>query len=158
MSLTSALRRLSHFITFVFGEGDWKLHLHEQAVVDAVLGQLPTATRTLVLAQLEQDFFVERSSNRISILRFYEPDRRLILAEPGFEDRLVKVQMEIDGRKQNAHVTFYKGYIFAVEFKKPRRFYAGKHIAICGVSPGKPGDSFTRSIDRLEHGRPEQDE
>jgi hypothetical protein len=158
MSLKSALRRVSHFITFAFGEGDWKLHLHEQAVVDAVLAQLPTAIRTLVLAQIEQAFFIERSSNRISILRFYEPGGRLALADPGFQDRLVKVQMEIDGRKQNAHVTFYKGYIFAVEFKKPRRFYAGKHIVICGVSQGKPGDSYTRSIDRLEHGRPEEDE
>jgi hypothetical protein len=116
------LRRVSHFITFVFGEGDWKLHPRRIA----------------------------------SVLRFYEPDSRFALAQPEFLDRLAKVQMEIDGHRQNAHVTFYKGYIFAVEFKKTRRFYAGKHIVIGGVSPGKPGDSYTRSIDRLEHGRDDE--
>jgi hypothetical protein len=123
--------------------------------VDAVIRDLPIEMGRLVLAQLGRSYFVERSSNCISVLRFYERDIRLAIAEAGFQDLLMKVQVEIDGRGQIAHVTFYKGYILTVEFKRPRQFYAGKHITICGVSQGKPKDSYTRSVDRLEHGRGE---
>jgi hypothetical protein len=152
MSLKSALRRVSHFVTFVFGEGGWNLHDHEQTVVDAAIGALSTEMGKLVRAQLEQAFFVERSSNRISVLRFYEPDDGPAILDAAFQDRLMKVQIEIDGRKQVSHVTFYQGYIFTVEFKKPRQFYLGKRITVCDVSQGKPRESYTRSIDRLEHG------
>lgn len=158
MSFQSPFRRFLHLLSFVSGEGGWRLYPHEQAVVDAASGDLPTEFREQVSAQLEQPFFVERSSKQVSVLRFYKPDSRLAIADAAFNDRLVKVRIEIDGRKQEAHVTFYKGYIFSVEFKKPRKFYVGKQITICDMSQGKPDESYTRALDRLEHGRSEYDE
>jgi hypothetical protein len=59
------------------------------------------------------------AAGRIDILRFYRVDESLKIREEDFSDKLFKVRMTVDGRSQTAHVTFYKGHIFSVEFKNP---------------------------------------
>jgi hypothetical protein len=158
MTLQGALRRAWDFVYLISGSGSWRLRPHEQLVVDAAIEDLPADIRKTVRAQLEQAFFVERTSDRIYVLRFYETRDELRIADPAFERRLVKIQLEFDGRTQNAHVTFHRGYLFSIEFEKPAKFYRRKKITVCGVRPGEPGESYTKAIDRLEHGRSEEDE
>jgi len=102
---------------------------------------------------MAQKYFIERTNKRINVFRFYTPNDALKVQEPEFSDMLVNVQIAVDGKKQTAHVTFYKGYLFSIELKKPGKEYAGKKITAQNVTTGNPGQSYTRAIDRREHGR-----
>ena len=149
-------RRLNHFLTFVCGEGSWSIKAHEKLVLDAALGELDGNARALLIWQLEQSFFVERASGgRINIIRFYDPAAGLRVPGDDFANLLAKVKVKVDGRQQTAHVTFYKGLLFSIEFKKPGKFYAGKDLVADDVLIGKPSQSYTQGIDRLEHGSAE---
>lgn len=125
--------RSRHLLHVLFGAGGWRLRPREQVIVDAVLDSLAPHLRELVRTQLKQNFFVDRSSERVFVLWFYERNNTLRILDREFEDRLLKVKIEVDGRTQNTHVTFYKGYIFSIEFKKPAKFYAGKKVTVRGV-------------------------
>ena len=61
--------------------------------------------------------------------------------------------MFVDGRTQQAHVTFYRGRIHCLEFKKPLKFYEGKDVSFGAVTEGNPKQSYTGAIDRYEHGK-----
>lgn len=151
--LKELARRLNHFLSYVFGEGSWSIKAHEKSVLNAALGELDEDARELAGRQLARSFFVERTSGgRINIIRFYDPVAELRLPSDDFSDLLVKVKVKVDGRQQTAHVTFYKGLLFSVEFRKPGKFYAGKELETVDVSIGKPSQSYTHGIDRLEHG------
>lgn len=92
----------------------------------------------MVQRQLAQSFFVERMSRgRINVLRYYENDPSLAIGDPQFADYLFKVRLELDGAGQTAHVTFYKGWLFSVEFKKPGRFFARKEISGSSQGPAE---------------------
>jgi len=118
---------------------------------------LDERARKLVGQQLAQRYFIERSNNRINRFSFYDPNDDLRVPDEAFSDLLIKVKFRVDGRRQTAHVTFYKGNLFSIEFKKPGKFYLGKNLEIGDVEIGKPSQSFTRAIDRLEHGKNEYD-
>ncbi len=151
--LGTLLRRLSHCVHFVCGDGTWRLRPHERQVIASVIDSLPVDKRAMVQRQLAQSFFVERmSQGRINVLRYYENDPSLAIGDPQFADCLFKVRLELDGAGQTAHVTFYKGWLFSVEFKKPGRFFARKQMSIREVARGRPRDSYTRVIDRSAHG------
>jgi hypothetical protein len=141
----------------VSGDGSWQLLAHEKALVDAVIGTLPTNVQLLVRMQLEQDFFVERTNRRVGVIRPYNADEALRIPDPPFADCLVNVRVSVDGKPQTEHVTFYKGYIFSIELRKPSKFYEGKNIAIVDVKLGKPSQTYTTAIDRVEHGKNEDD-
>jgi hypothetical protein len=145
-------RRLLHLVHYVSGGGTWSLREHENQIIEAVVCALPPDKSMAVRRQLEQGFFVERSGGRINILRYYENDPSLAIDSVQFKDCLFNVTIEVDGEDQTAHVSFYKGWLFSVEFKKPRKYYAGKQFVIRLVAEGRPQESFTRSIDRLVHG------
>lgn len=118
-----------------------------------IIDSLPVDKREMVQRQLAQSFFVERmSQGRINVLRYYEGDSNLAISDADFADCLFKVRLELDGAGQTAHVTFCKGWLFSVEFKKPGRFFAREQISIREVARGRPRDSYTRVIDRSEHG------
>lgn len=154
------LRRLSQCVYFVWdcahfvcGDGTWSLRPHESQVVAAVIDSIAADKREVVRQQLSQRFFVERlPQGRINVLRYYENDPGLAIGDPQFADCLFKVGLEIDGTTQTAHVTFHRGWLFSVEFKKPGRFFAGKRILIRQVAAGSPRASYTRAIDRAAHG------
>jgi hypothetical protein len=119
----------------------------------AAVNSLAAIEQGLVRAQLGQSFFVERmSAGRINILRFYNPDSSHRIADSAFSDRLFNVRIVTGDTIQVAHVTFYKGYIFSIEFKKPSSFFAGMRIEVADVRPGDARQTYTRGIDRLEHG------
>lgn len=154
MRLSELFYRSWDLLHFVSGEGSWSLHPHEQVVIDAAVNSLATDEQDLARKQLDQDFFVDRTSNgRINVLRFYDGDKRRRIEDPAFDDRLLCVRIAVVGARQTAHVTFYKGIIFSVEFKKPGKFYAGKRVKVVDVGLGSPHQTYTRGIDRLEHGR-----
>ena len=151
--LGTLLRRLSHLIHFLCGDGTWRLHPHERQVIAAVVESLRVDEAEAVRRQLGESFFVERMpEGRINVFRYYEVDQNLGIGDARFADCLFKLHIEIDGKSQTAHVTFYKGWIFSVEFKKPGKFYSGKQILIRGVAEGPPRESYTRVIDRGAHG------
>lgn len=156
MELRNVFRRSLDFLDFLAGAGSWRLRDLEKFVIDAVMAELPASIASLVRRQLEQPFFVDRAAaGRIDILRFYRIDERLRIREEDFSDKLFKVRISVDGGSQTAHLTFYKGHIFSVEFKNPSRFYDGKKIEILSVAGGVPANSYTREIDEAEHGPPD---
>lgn len=76
-----------------------------------------------------------------------------LIDDPAFGGRLFKVDFIVDGQKRKAQVGFYKGRIHGVEIKKPRSFFKDKSYRVGAVADGKPTDSFTRAIDRVDHGK-----
>ena len=151
--MSSAFLRAWDFLAFLSGDGSWRLRTLEKLVIDAVTAELPDSIAILVRRQLEQPFFIERiPAGRINVFRFYHVNESLRIREEDFSDKLFKVRITVDGVSQTAHVTFYKGHIFSVEFKNPSRFYVGKKIELRSVAAGAPKHSYTREIDEAEHG------
>ena len=151
-----AFRRFLHFLHYLSGDGSWQLRGLERLVIEAVINELSPSIANLVRRQLEQAFFIERiPAGRINVLRFYRVDDSVRIREADFSDKLFKVQLIVEGRSETAHVTFYEGHIFSVEFKNPSRFYVGKKVEIRSVAGGVPENSYTREIDEAEHGPPD---
>lgn len=83
---------------------------------------------------------------------FYFREKVPLIDDPGYSDKLFKVELFIEGKKHTAHVTFYKGRIFSVELKIPRKLYKDKEYRVGAVTEGRPKDTFTAVIDRAAHG------
>lgn len=148
------VRQLLHFITYLSGEGSWRLREHEKIILNAVISKLSENHRKLVEQQLKEKFFIERiPDGRINVFRFYRPKPDLKIEDAEFDDLLFKVHIIINGKKQISHVVFYRGYLFSIEMKKPGKFYKGEDLAIEKVLKGKSSQSYTEAIDRLEHGK-----
>jgi hypothetical protein len=151
-----AIRSFWHFVGHHTGTGSWVLRpLHKQ-LLDALLSALEDNVKILVERQLTQPFYMQFwHKGRISPFFFYDFNlpAKLRISNPEFADRLYKVEMFVDGRKQQAHVTFYRGRIHCLEFKKPFKFYEGKDIRFGAVTVGKPKQSMATAIDRQEHGK-----
>lgn len=151
-AIDHATRRAWDALHFLCGDGTWHLIDVECQVVRAAFQCLSDDERALVEAQLAQSYFVERmSGGRINVLRFYAPDQALTIPGPKFAELLVVVSLEVDGKKQKAHMTFYRGYVFSVEFAEEGRKYSRRHVRVLGVRLGRPEQSFTVAIDRQEH-------
>lgn len=149
-------RSFWRWIGSLTGSGDWKLRPIQQQLLDAFLPSLEPELRDLVEQQLKQPFYMQFwNDGRISPFFFknFNLPRELRIPHPEFADRLYKVALFVDGRKQQAHVTFYKGRIHCLEFRKPFKFYEGKDIRFGEVTVGKPKQSYTGALDRLEHGK-----
>lgn len=148
------LKSLSDAIKFIFREGSWTLLPHEQRVLDAALESLESETQEAVRKQLSVPCFIERMNNgRVNVFRFYRPVDSLCLRDGAYDDLLVRVSISVNGRPMMAHATFYRGLIFSVEFKKPRSFFVDREVSVISVTRGSPSNSFTRVIDRAEHGK-----
>lgn len=150
--MRSILRHAGHWLHFFFDSGSWRLRPLESLVVDAVIGQIPASHADRLRKQLQQPYFVERTNSRINVIRLDRPEEHLKIPGLDFTDKLYKVSLAVDGANEIAHVTFYKGFIFSVEFKKPRHFYANKRVEVRSVAVGSPKQTYTREIDQAEHG------
>lgn len=105
-------------------------------------------------AQLEQRYFFSwMSDGRINVFFFYDEDGLPTIRDPAFEDRLYKVELFVDGRKQWANVSFFEGRVHCVELKKPRKHFKGKRYTVGAVKESEPSESFTGVIDRAIHGK-----
>ena len=141
-------------LTYLSGEGDWKLRPLHQAVIDRLLTYLDAATSSKIRSQLDQNYFMQfMPDGRINTFFFNNLPDHLLITDPTFQHCLFKVEIIADGRKQHGQVIFYGGRIFSVEFKKPHKFFADKDIKIGAVISGKSKDTFTAVLDRAEHGR-----
>lgn len=139
-------------LTYLSGGGNWKLRPYESQIMDAVVNTLAKNIRPLVEAQLKQRFFIDRiATGRINVFRYYSADDALKITDTEYNDLLIKVEMCVDEIKQNAHVTFYEGYLYSIEFTRSSNLYVGKEIKIGGVKHGKPNQIFKRTINSLEH-------
>ncbi|MEL6370286.1 MAG: hypothetical protein AAFR03_06170 [Pseudomonadota bacterium] len=151
MVLFKSINRLLHYIC---GDGSWRLLGHEEAMVNACIESLPDSAAQSVKRQLKSGFFVERiPDGRVNRIFPRRKDRAMAIELPGFEDCLYKVRFETDGEKMTGHVTFYDGFIYSVEFKKPKKYFKNKAINILRVSKGRSKDSVAEILDRAEHGR-----
>jgi hypothetical protein len=139
-----------------WGEGSWALRPLEREIINRAITLMPEDQRDKAQAQLGLRLFVERSNRMINVIRAYRPDPALRLSAE-WHGTLIKVLMTVNGAKQMANVTTYEGYLFTVEFRKPATFYKGKTIELGEAKLGNPGQSYTRLIDRAEHGRPENE-
>ena len=121
-------------------------------VLKAVLAVLDRESSELITKQLEEPLFIERNHRgRINILRFYRVDEMLRIADPKFRDLLVRVKLSQKGVVEWAHVTFYKGRLFSIEFKNSGHFYEDSEIEIETVEVGNAGASYAHEIDKAEH-------
>jgi len=147
------LKTGAHLLHYISGEGSWALRPEEFTLLDAVIETLPIDVRKIAREQLRQQFFVERTSpgKRIRVIRFYSFPGELRITDPSFDDQLFNARIDVGGVRQTAHVTFYQGFIFSIEFKRAADIYKGKALIVLEVSQGDNSQSFARSIDRLEH-------
>lgn len=128
---------------------------HERTVFEAVIDFLPEHAQALLRFQLKETTFVQRSHKQICRPRFYtrlySRDRRAI-DDPEYSEKLIVVQVDVEGAKQAAHVEFFRGRVDSIQFKQPGAYYAGKKIKVMGVRAGKVSLSHAAAIDRREHG------
>jgi len=148
--LAVMLNRVLHYLS---GGGSWHLLAHEKKILDACLSFVPEDVQTHVRNQMASGFFLERMTDgRINVIRLHEKPKEVAIKDAEFEDALYKVRVEVDGEKLTVNVTFYKGFIFSIETKKPTKFFRGKDILIHNVAKGKSKETYTAVIDRSEHG------
>lgn len=145
------LSKINDVLLFLFREGGRSLISIEKSVILSAAEWLGPKVLEKVKQQLEEKFFIERTNNRVSVFRFVNRHERCALELPDFADRLVKVRLDVDGKPEVAQVTFYKGFIFSVEFKGPHKQYGKRDVRVIEVFEGKPSDSYTIEIDRSEH-------
>jgi hypothetical protein len=155
-AVKALIRFLWDLLYFLTGEGSWRLRPHERAVIEAVIDILPEPSQGLLRAQLNETTFVQRSHQQICRPRFYTTpylrDRRTV--EGGeYSEKVVDVQVEVDGVSEVAQVEFLGGRVDSIQFKRPAVYYAGKRLRMIGTRPGKPSRSHAAAIDRCEHGR-----
>lgn len=151
-----AFRSFSHLTEHFTGTGDWKVRPIQQQLLDAYLSALEPGIRVLLEQQLAQPFFMQFwHKGRISPFFFenFRLPKEIRLPIEEFEDRLDKIEMFVDGRKQNAHIVFVSGRIHRIEFKKPFKFYEGKAIRFGKVTLGNSKQSVAVMIDRQAHGK-----
>jgi hypothetical protein len=130
------------FISFISGEGSWKLFPHEELVLNAVKEFLPNNILESVNAQLNKNYFIQRMhSGRINTLFIYDSDDCERIVDDDYSNMLFKVVLMVNKRKQIAHVIFNNGLVHSIEFKKPKKFYAGSDIVISNIMLGKPSQA-----------------
>lgn len=156
--LRKAVTALGDLAYSVSGTGSRSTKPYEQELIDSVLGTLDAAASDKVRAQLQTPFFVDRTNKRIHTIWFDAQLDELRLEDAEFADCLFKVFMNVNGRRQTGRVTFYKGYIFSVETPKPEKFYRDVKVEVVKVERGKLSESLTGAIDRLEHGRSDDEQ
>jgi len=150
-TIKAILYRCWDFSLFITGEGSWSLTPLEKLILNAVKSVLTKDALKLLNAQLSQKYFVQRINDcRINSIFFYDKNENYKI--PG-DDLLFRVEIEINKRKQDVHVTFFDGYITNIEFKKGKKFYHGEKVKVCDVTIGNSDKSHALAIDRLEHGR-----
>lgn len=152
------MRDVQRFLKSATGEGGWSLHPHEAKMLASVLDAIPPSASKSAHNQLQTRFFVDRTNERINTLHFDHRGEKNTIVEDGFNDALFRLTIRICDRRQIARVTFYKGYIFSIETPKRGKFYQDKTFEVLQVERANPKASLTYSIDRLEHGNPEQSE
>jgi len=150
--IRNLLRRCLHLLTYLSGEGSWELRTYESKIIDAVIESLDEDIKPIALSQLGGNYFIERiPKGRINVFRFYSKESISKISDSKFSDLLINITINVDGKKEVAHVTFYKGYFFSIEFKNPGKFYIDKKIETLDVKIGKDNQSYTVDIDRIEH-------
>lgn len=117
------------------GDGNWTLNSIESLVMNAAVRSLPEHIQSLIGAQLQHGYILDRTSNgRVCVFRFFSLDRRLKIDDQRFTDMTVVVTLEVDGKEQNAHIRFREGYAFCLEFSNATNFYRGRSICVNHVS------------------------
>lgn len=152
-AIFSFLWDLLYFLT---GEGSWVLRPHERIVIEAAIASLPDHIQMLLRSQLKQIMFIQRSHRQISRPRFYSTfyiRNQKTIEDDEFFQKLINIQIDVDGERQNAQVEFFQGRIDSIQFKQPAKLYVGKAVKVMGVKPGKRSLSHAAAIDRCEHGR-----
>ncbi|MBK8631690.1 MAG: hypothetical protein IPN84_16315 [Sphingomonadales bacterium] len=140
------------------GDGSRKIRPIHQDLLNKFLPTLEDEIQLVVVNQLEQPFYMQFNDGMVSIFYFddFNLSPSLRISHPEFRDRLYKIEMFVDGRKEWAHITFYKGRIFSIEFKNNFKFYKNKDVIFGAVVLGKSKQSYAGAIDRLEHGKNSQ--
>lgn len=155
MPVNAVIRFLWDTLYFLTGEGSWKLHPHERMVLKAAIDFLPERAQALLRAQLNETVFVQRSHRQISRPRFYIRHYRLdrrAMEDPEYSEKIIDVQLDVEGMHEVAQVEFFQGRVDTIQFKRPAAYYAGKKLKVTSTRLGKLTRSHARAIDRCEHG------
>jgi hypothetical protein len=150
----SYLDNIKRYLTY--GDGDCKITPLQQNLLDALLSNLSPHIRGQILLQLSQPFKISfYNDGKINPIYFKKStlNADLIIQNPDYDDCLYNVEMFVDGQKQYASITFYKGRLFSFEFKKSSKFYKNKEIRFGAVKRGNSKQSMAVAIDRQEHGK-----
>ena len=138
-------------------DGSWKLRYPTDIIIRHFLARVDHAHAEKISAQLRQPFIQHWwHKGRINPIFHYILDPETLLEDAAYSEDLYRVEMLVDGKKQWANINFVTGRLYSVELPKPFKFYEGKAIALGDIKRGKPSQSITRAIDRLEHGRDDE--
>lgn len=141
---------------FLTGEGSWVLRPHERIVLEAAVASLPNDKQIILRTQLGQKMFVQRSHGQICRPRFYSAfyvRNKKTTEDDDLSNKVINIQISVDGENQNAQVEFFQGRIDSIQFKRPSKFYIGKEVKVIGVKLGNTSLTHAAAIDRCEHGR-----
>jgi hypothetical protein len=143
---------LNRTLLFLSREGGWSLLRYEETLILVAASFLGAALEAKVKGQLRQSYFVERTSDRVSVIRFLQNEVSYRICDGTFSDYLVNLHINVDGTREVSKVTFYKGLVFSVEMKLPRRHYSKSEITVIRCSHGSATEAYTKDIDIDEHG------
>lgn len=139
---------------FLERAGRWSLDPIHQDVLEAVLNTFPEVIAQEVRRQLEYRYFLSwMSEGRVNVLFFYNENEIPLISVGEYCNRLYKVDIIVEGIWQKVNIVFTRGRIHRIEFMKPSSYFKGKNYCVGAVSIGKSSNSFTRIIDRGEHGK-----
>lgn len=144
----------SHLLKHASKEGDWAFSPIELLIIHQVIDSLDERDRSPALLQLEQAFFKSAwNKGRINVVFPYFLENFPYLDKKRFADRLFSVRLRSEGgRNSRSNVTFFDGRLFSIEFSITSAERNNANWTIESVTEGRPRQSFTRSIDRSEHG------
>ncbi|MGQ0443294.1 MAG: hypothetical protein ACT4OH_07625 [Methylophilaceae bacterium] len=146
--MKTVLTFLWDLVYFLSGEGTWGLKAHEALVLEAAISTFPEHLQRQLRSQLGERIFVIRANRHVSHLRISAPS----IEGQELQHSLLIVNLGIEGKREAAHVEFYRGRINTVQFRHRAKVYAGKAIQVLDVKPGNPNLSHAAALDRLEHG------
>ena len=124
-------------------------------MLEAAIAILSDDMQTQLFTQVSQKLFVQRSHRLISYPRFYSSAKtnQKLNESSELSHKLLIVELDVAGKKERAHVEFYRGLVDSIQFKHPGKFYKGKVLKVLSVKAGNPKVSHGAAIDRSEHGR-----
>jgi hypothetical protein len=151
-----AKERISFSSFSLFHQGSWKYIYPTDIMIKALEQEITPSDYQIIRMQLEfKPFQIQYNKGRVNVFSYADKSKKdvPVLPLPKYEDFWVQIDLMSDKRKYRSLVCIYKGYLHHIQFSKPAGVFQGKLIEIISTKKVTGKSSFTRAIDRQEHGR-----
>lgn len=142
----------------IFGFPFWnhfrKLRYPTNLVINHFIANCSAEDANRLKSQLAQPFYQQWwLKGRINPIFYYALNPETLLDGPDYQEGIFRVEMRVDDKKLWANIEFARGRLYSIQLPKPISFFKDKRIDLGDVAPGKQNQSYTRIIDRIEHGQ-----